>query len=75
MHPIVQWLEGLGLGQYGEAVAIDQSVLPDLAESDLEKLWAVLGHRKNLLLGIRCRISRVRVICRPVARTLTAGRA
>jgi len=98
MHPIVQWLEGLGLGQYGEAVAIDHS---DLTESDLEKLGVVLGHRKNLLLGTPRSISRflngagwnakgravqqvcrpgagtisVRVIGRPVARTLTAGRA
>ena len=34
MHPIVQWLEELGLGQYGEAfvqAAIDHSVLPDLS--------------------------------------------
>ena len=55
MHPIVQWLEGFGLGHYGEVfvqAAIDQSVLPDLTESDLEKLGVVLGHRKKLLRAI-----------------------
>lgn len=55
MEPIVQWLEGLGLGQYGEAfvqAAVDQSVLTDLTEADLEKLGVVLGHRKKLLRAI-----------------------
>src|SRR5690348_3373479 len=55
MQPIVQWLEGLGLSQYGEAfvqAAIDLSVLPDLTEADLAQLGVVLGHRKKLLRAI-----------------------
>jgi class 3 adenylate cyclase len=55
MEPIVQWLEGLGLGQYGEVfvrAAIDASVLPDLTDADLDKLGVVLGHRKKLLRAI-----------------------
>lgn len=58
MEPIVQWLEGLGLGQYGEIfvqAAIDASVLPDLTEADLEKLGVILGHRKKLLRAIAAR--------------------
>jgi hypothetical protein len=41
VEPIVQWLEGFGLGQYGPAFVaadIDLSVVPDLGEADLEKL-------------------------------------
>src|SRR5689334_4338641 len=55
MQPIVQWLEELGIGQYGEAfvqAAIDFPVLPDLTEADLEKLGVVLGHRKKLIRAI-----------------------
>ena len=40
MQPIVQWLEGLGLGQYGEAFVqadIDMAVLPDLNDITLGK--------------------------------------
>jgi SAM domain (Sterile alpha motif) len=51
----MEWLEGFGLGQYGEAfmqAAVDASVLPDLTEADLEKLGVVLGHRKRLLRAI-----------------------
>jgi class 3 adenylate cyclase/tetratricopeptide (TPR) repeat protein len=55
MEPIVHWLEGLGLGRYGEAFVqaeIDATVLPDLSEADLERLGVVLGHRKKLLRAI-----------------------
>ncbi len=55
MQPIVQWLEGLGLDQYGEAfvrAAIDLSVLPDLTDADLAQLGVLLGHRKKLLRAI-----------------------
>ena len=37
MQPIVQWLEGLGLGQYAEAFVqadIDLAVLPDLTDAE-----------------------------------------
>src|SRR5690348_10736894 len=55
MQPIVQGLEGLGLGQYGEAFVqadIDLAVLPDLTETDLAQLSVTLGHRKKLLRAI-----------------------
>jgi SAM domain (Sterile alpha motif) len=51
MQPIVQWLEALGLGQYGDAFVradIDPAVLVDLTtEADL-----TLGHRKRLSRAI-----------------------
>jgi len=49
---IRQWLEGLGLGQYGDrfvADDIDLEILPSLSEDDLEKLGVSMGHRKRLL--------------------------
>lgn len=55
MEAIVRWLEGLGLGLYGEAFVeaeIDLAVLPDLSEQELEKLGVKLGHRKKLLRAI-----------------------
>jgi class 3 adenylate cyclase len=55
MQAIVEWLEGLGLGQYGEAFVeadIDAAVLPDLSEADLAQLGVTLGHRKKLLRAI-----------------------
>jgi class 3 adenylate cyclase/predicted ATPase len=55
MQAIVQWLEALGLGQYGEAFVqadIDAAVLADLSEADLAQLGVTLGHRKRLLRAI-----------------------
>jgi class 3 adenylate cyclase len=55
MQPIVQWLEALGLGQYGHAFVeadIDPAVLADLSEADLAQLGVTLGHRKKLLRAI-----------------------
>jgi len=55
MESVVQWLEELGLGQYGSAFAradIDLAVLADLSDADLEKLGMTLGHRKRLLRAI-----------------------
>jgi class 3 adenylate cyclase/predicted ATPase len=45
------WLEGLGLGHYGELFArhrIDLDVVPDLTESDLAELGLPLGDRRRL---------------------------
>jgi class 3 adenylate cyclase/tetratricopeptide (TPR) repeat protein len=53
--PFRQWLEKLGLAQYGdrfEADDIDLDVLPSLSEQDLEKLGVSMGHRKKLLKAI-----------------------
>ena len=55
MEPIEEWLQTLGLPQYGPAFVeadIDPSVLPDLTEADLERLGVTLGHRKRLLRAI-----------------------
>jgi hypothetical protein len=55
MESVVQWLEELGLGQYGSALAradIDLAVLADLSDADLEKRGMTLGHRKRLLRAI-----------------------
>ncbi len=53
---LAEWLGRHGLGQYSQAFAennIEYSVLPDLTESDLEKLGVFsLGHRKKLLRAI-----------------------
>ncbi len=55
MQSIVQWLEDLGLGQYADAFVeanIEPRLLPELSESDFEKLGVTLGHRKQLARAI-----------------------
>jgi class 3 adenylate cyclase len=50
-----EWLKGLGLGQYEATFReheIDADVLPDLTETDLEKIGLPLGARKRLMKGI-----------------------
>jgi predicted ATPase/class 3 adenylate cyclase len=52
---IATWLRDLGLERYISTFHdndIDQEVLPDLNDSDLEKLGITLGHRKKLLKAI-----------------------
>ena len=52
---LVEWLKGLGLGQYEATLReheIDADVLPDLTEADLEKIGLPLGARKRLMKGI-----------------------
>ena len=52
---VAQWLNGIGLGQYETLFreqAIDADVLPDLTETDLEKIGVPLGHRKRLMRAI-----------------------
>jgi class 3 adenylate cyclase/predicted ATPase len=53
---LAEWLGRHGLGQYAQTFAennIEYSVLPDLKETDLEKLGvSSLGHRKKLLRAI-----------------------
>jgi hypothetical protein len=52
---IADWLRGLSLEWYVETFrdnAIDVAVLPELSESDLEKLSVLLGHRKIMLRAI-----------------------
>jgi class 3 adenylate cyclase len=50
-----EWLQGLDLGQYETLFRqneISADVIPDLTETDLEKLGLPLGHRKRLLKAI-----------------------
>ena len=50
------WLRNLGLGQYEGAFRdseIEADVLPELTESDLEKIGLPLGPRKRILKAIR----------------------
>jgi hypothetical protein len=52
---IANCLRGLSLERYAETFhdnAIDVAVLPELSESDLEKLAVLLGHRKIMLRAI-----------------------
>ena len=49
------WLRELGLGQYEQLFrdnAIDTEILPELTDSDLERLGVLLGHRRKLLKAI-----------------------
>ena len=49
------WLRGLGLGQYEgkfRESEIEADVLPELTETDLEKLGLPLGSRKRLIKAI-----------------------
>ena len=50
-----EWLRRLGLSRYEQAfrdAEIGPDVLPDLTDSDLEKLGVPLGDRKRLLKAI-----------------------
>jgi class 3 adenylate cyclase len=52
---IATWLDEIGLGQYATAFAenaVDLEVLPDVTETDLERLGVALGHRKRILRAI-----------------------
>jgi len=52
---IAAWLDEIGLGQYAIVFsenAIDLDVLPDVTETDLEKLGVALAHRKRILRAI-----------------------
>jgi class 3 adenylate cyclase len=52
---ITTWLDGIGLAQYATVFvenAIDPGILPDLTETDLERLGVALGHRKRMLRAI-----------------------
>ncbi len=53
---IAQWLEGIGLGQYAQALAenaVDLETLPHLSDDDLKELGLPLGHRRKLQAALR----------------------
>ncbi len=52
---IGRWLEDLGLSKYVDVFAeneIDSNVLPDLSETDFEKICIPMGPRKKMLRAI-----------------------
>jgi len=54
-HDVTTWLDSIGLAQYARVFAenaIDLDILPDLTETDLEKIGVALGHRKRILRAI-----------------------
>ena len=56
VEDIAQWLEGLGLGQYAQAIAdndIDFEVLPRLTEDDFRDVGLSIGHRRRLQAAIQ----------------------
>ena len=56
MQSVRQWLEGIGLGEYAEALErnrIDLEIAKELNDQDLRELGIeALGHRKRLLKAI-----------------------
>ena len=55
MQQIADWLEKLGMSEYGQRFAengIDVSVLRYLTDQDLEKIGVLLGHRRKMLAAI-----------------------
>jgi class 3 adenylate cyclase len=55
MQQIADWLEKLGMPEYGECFAendVDFSVLPHLSDLDLKELGVSLGHRRKMLAAI-----------------------
>ena len=51
MQEIGDWLEKLGMPEYGECFAqnkIDLSVLPHLTDQDLKDIGVPLGHRRKM---------------------------
>src|SRR4249919_3554488 len=55
MQQIADWLEKLGMPEYGECFAenkIDLSVLPHLTDQDLKDIGVALGHRRKMLAAI-----------------------
>src|SRR5271155_5047420 len=58
MNGLREWLRGNGLEQYADAFEandIGLDILPDLGESDLERLGVSLGNRRRLLKAITVR--------------------
>ena len=70
MQRMADWLEKLGLGQYAQRFAdngIDVSVLPHLADQDLEKVGVLLGHRRKMLAAIAELGNTAAITSKPVA--------
>src|SRR5262245_18488126 len=78
MTDLQHWLDEIGLAQYAELLAkndIDWEILPDLTESELEKLGVSLGHRKKLIKAVQARCDSLQVSNRSVERQSTPAAA
>ena len=55
MQQVADWLEKLGLGQYGQRFAengISIAALPHLSDQDLKDIGVLLGHRRIMLAAL-----------------------
>ena len=55
MHQILDWLQTIGMSQYGECFAengIDMAALRHLTDQDLKDIGVLLGHRRKILAAI-----------------------
>jgi class 3 adenylate cyclase len=55
MQQIADWLEELGMSEYGQRFAenaIDVAALPHLTDQDLKDIGVLLGHRRKMLAAI-----------------------
>jgi SAM domain (Sterile alpha motif) len=55
VQEIGDWLEKLGMPEYGECFAenkVDLSVLPHLTDQDLKDIGVPLGHRRKMLAAV-----------------------
>ena len=56
MWQIAEWLEKLGMSEYGRRFAendIDAEILSELTDSDFDWLGVSIGHRRKMMRGIR----------------------
>ena len=56
MQQIAEWLEELGMSEYGERFVendIDVEVLGDLTDADFDRLGVSIGHRRKMMRAIR----------------------
>jgi class 3 adenylate cyclase len=78
MQQIADWLQKLGLAEYGERFAengIDVSVLPHLTDQDLKDMGVLLGHRRKMLAAIGELSSQPAAARAPATSTLTGSAA
>ena len=60
MQQIADWLEKIGMSEYAERFAendIDVEVLPELTDTDFDRLGVSIGHRRKLLIAVAAGLS------------------
>jgi predicted ATPase/class 3 adenylate cyclase len=76
MADLSQWLKKVGLGQLAGILGdndVDLEILPDLTDTDLEKLGISLGHRRKLLRAAAMLKDAAQVVDGPPARPSPAA--